>query len=482
MVSVDELKAVLAANENARLEGPKRDAADRAARDAQKAKDDASIAEVLAAHPDPALSALVTGTPDPADAAVTKIDDDSYALTIDLAGGATKKVVTYGLPTMRADVANAIRVFDTRANLEAIYKAFHGLLPTDPAQFPDPSTMGTWSDAELKNQIATIVTDRRDRAATTVSTTLVPQFPRCVNDVGNGAKGTDGVAEANTLPMATGLYALSSWKNKEHTTCVKDQGARGTCVAFSTASALEMLHHMQTAERVNLSEQRMYAQYKYGLMPDPYTDGAYPSAMLGLVILGAAQGHYVAYESDWTYNPSFSRVVKGAFISHSCDGYDGACSDTMHQVPYVCALSGGLTFCAFEYPKEQNLSQVGKNLPSATAMMLTNMQERSQAVTMAIGILALGQRPLVASLAVKPGFGGSADGYFSDASGASRGGHAVHLVGWVDNAQLPSGVPSASGGGYFIVKNSWGTGWRDGGFAYMDASYLAQVGSSIVAL
>lgn len=48
---------------------------------------------------------------------------------------------------------------------------------------------------------------------------------------------------------------------------------------------------------------------------------------------------------------------------------------------------------------------------------------------------------------------------------AKLGGHGVFIVGYQDN-------PLWSGGGYFIIKNSWGTWWGDKGFFYMPYSYL----------
>jgi Papain family cysteine protease len=39
----------------------------------------------------------------------------------------------------------------------------------------------------------------------------------------------------------------------------------------------------------------------------------------------------------------------------------------------------------------------------------------------------------------------------------ARGGHAVALVGYTPDR--------------FIVRNSWGTGWGDGGFAYASLAY-----------
>ena len=40
------------------------------------------------------------------------------------------------------------------------------------------------------------------------------------------------------------------------------------------------------------------------------------------------------------------------------------------------------------------------------------------------------------------------------------GGHAVCLVGYYDNFRN-------TGHGYFIARNSWGTGWGDNGYFYM---------------
>jgi hypothetical protein len=55
-------------------------------------------------------------------------------------------------------------------------------------------------------------------------------------------------------------------------------------------------------------------------------------------------------------------------------------------------------------------------------------------------------------------------------------GHCVCITGFVDNADLPAGAPQGSGGGYFIVKNSWGTGYADSGFVYVPYDWAVQWG------
>jgi len=59
----------------------------------------------------------------------------------------------------------------------------------------------------------------------------------------------------------------------------------------------------------------------------------------------------------------------------------------------------------------------------------------------------------------------------------SQGGHVVHIVGYVSNSDLASNpgtqnAPPGAGGGYFIIKNSWGTCAGDAGYYYMPVTYL----------
>ena len=53
------------------------------------------------------------------------------------------------------------------------------------------------------------------------------------------------------------------------------------------------------------------------------------------------------------------------------------------------------------------------------------------------------------------------------ASDKIKGGHAVLIVGFVRNDDLPGVAPRAPDAGYFVVKNSWGTDNGDCGFLYI---------------
>jgi len=63
--------------------------------------------------------------------------------------------------------------------------------------------------------------------------------------------------------------------------------------------------------------------------------------------------------------------------------------------------------------------------------------------------------PLVASMRVYSDFYSYGGGVYTYTSGPFEGNHAILLIGYADDATVP-------GGGYFIVKNSWGQSWGEG--------------------
>lgn len=79
---------------------------------------------------------------------------------------------------------------------------------------------------------------------------------------------------------------------------------------------------------------------------------------------------------------------------------------------------------------------------------------------------ALQQGPLVTTLTVYADFMAYAGGVYKHTSGEYEGGHAISIVGYDDTKNA------------FIIRNSWGQGWGENGFAYVDYDDQSGVGDS----
>ena len=77
------------------------------------------------------------------------------------------------------------------------------------------------------------------------------------------------------------------------------------------------------------------------------------------------------------------------------------------------------------------------------------------------------------------------DSYYNSGSkafyypGSTSTNHAVDIVGWDDNYAASQFTSVPAGNGAFIVRNSWGSGWGDGGYFYI-SYYDSWVGKELV--
>ncbi len=219
-------------------------------------------------------------------------------------------------------------------------------------------------------------------------------------------------------PMNTSLGSMTAptafdWRTTTGLPPIRNQGGCGSCWAFSTVGALECAIKVYEGQTVDLSEQWLVSCNRNGWGCD---------------------GGWLAFDY---------------FMSRPdrCGG-SGAVMES--SFPYL-ASNGS---CGCPYPHEYKIDRWsfigdGNSVPSVAAMKQAILQYGPISVC-------------VSADAAMQGYGG---GVFN--SGSSEGiNHAVVLVGW-DDAQGPSGV--------WIMRNSWGTRWGEGG--YMRIAYnCSQIG------
>lgn len=196
---------------------------------------------------------------------------------------------------------------------------------------------------------------------------------------------------------------------------IRDQGRRGTCVAFSCTA---MREYLTARNDCDLSEQFLYWSCK---QRDGYFgEGTYLHTATDALLDGG-----VCLEADWPYNP------------HRVDGNEGQGPPPPGAAAAAMEFRLAEVFCLVARPNSQTplrpfkvcLSGSGGDSPRPVALAVPLFDSFFNQATRRTGRVTM---PL-------PGE-------------SARGGHAMCIVGYKDDSAVP-------GGGFFIVRNSWGEGW-----------------------
>lgn len=405
-----------------------------------------------------------------------------------LPGG--ESVLLLGRSAQLRGAADTLRLAGSVDNALAAYDLSHTLLP-------EALRSGVPAPAELRGRPLSEV-----QAALWALETLLDAQPQALGTARREPPAGRRAAQAQSLNPGegrdkdancnapTGLYSRYWFPLKHFLSPVKNQGRRGTCWAFTALGALESREQVQRDRDTDLSEQFLVNKVKLDWEPSDYHDGyTADEALLRARLLGQSMPD----ETAWTYNPSVGRPLSGtgaAAYTSSCTGYAGSCSDTAHQSPAVCTSVGALRVCAY-----LNVSHRGGGVASdSTAQVWSSGQAFPLARLR--GLLAGGHAlmaffPVYRGFEVDVGADGVVHNYVAthlndqnvEVPGPS-GNHMALIVGFLSNADLKTGAgtPTIGGGGYFILKNSWGCGAGDGGYYYVPADYVQRHFISLSAL
>lgn len=264
---------------------------------------------------------------------------------------------------------------------------------------------------------------------------------------------------------------------------VKSQGSRGVCSIFSTVGYMEHLYIAEgTLLNPDFSEQ--YLQWSVKTL-----EGSFPntSGSNGASNIRAISQFGVPEEAAWPYNPSKWSTSD----NEECTGDDR---------PTICYTQGPPPAEADEAPKFYLPN--GRWHSSRERAIKGTMFNKKQGVVVGLTFFYQSWNHRSSDLPTNRDYW--AEGYVLSPNDEdrrlsleSRAGHSILLVGWDDNLEVQKmdaeGNPmvDASGNpvmekGFFIFKNSWGTGSfgsrneHGDGYGYISYDYVDEFGSGRV--
>ncbi len=405
---------------------------------------------------------------------IAKNSDSTFTKTLTL-NTSNKQVSVMSGDWMRRELGASILAADDAKNLRKLYAQLYALPSTDKKRFANPLSLAGASLADLRVAVKGL---RESLGAGLAGSRLeMPSRlavaysePDCASEVGYEL-GLD--TKAFRAWKTGGIMNAVDFTLRGNLNCVRDQATRGTCAAFAISSAFEVLQSRAYGERYNLSEQNQY------WWAETFVDGDGKAGLPTTAIMLAMESEDFSpsLESTWNYNPSTHRDSTAGEYADVCVGYtessatvpaiEGAelCTESLTQGNVEVVVSSDPLPSAEVVYSAPGVG-TGKYMRDVTSFW--DATNTSNSTTVA-ALFARAGYPVVVSISTDDGWDSPSDGYIAYTSPPSgdRGGHAVTIVGFVRNVELPAGAPrGGSDVGYFVIRNSWGTDYADNGYVY----------------